>query len=268
MPFTHTWNAAFNNAPSDADDAKEGAARIRDTRLATKERLAVCLSMAGDANDGKVVALNFLEQAADPTNAANEGFVFCKDVGGITEVFYMDSAGTVTQLTSNGKVNGIPPGSITAYAGGGVPGGWLQCAGQAVSRATYADLFAAIGVTYGPGDGATTFNVPNILDRTLVGAGQSYVIGATGGETNHTLTTNEMPVHSHGVTDPGHAHSYQIWSSGAPTSELYRPPSQDNNDGRSTTQASATGISIQNAGGGAAHNNMPPYLATLIIIKT
>ncbi len=74
--FTHTWNAAFNTAPGDGDDAKEGAGKIRDTRLAVKERMAVGHSWAGDADDGKITAIPLLEQAAAPTSASTAPFRF------------------------------------------------------------------------------------------------------------------------------------------------------------------------------------------------
>jgi microcystin-dependent protein len=55
----------------------------------------------------------------------------------------------------------MPAGSRAIWSGGAVPAGWLACNGAAVSRTTYANLFAAIGTTYGAGDGSTTFNLPN-----------------------------------------------------------------------------------------------------------
>lgn len=57
---------------------------------------------------------------------------------------------------------GVPAGCIVAYAGATAPEGWLLCHGQAVSRADYGDLFVAIGTAYGPGDGATSFNLPDL----------------------------------------------------------------------------------------------------------
>ncbi len=55
----------------------------------------------------------------------------------------------------------IKPGTVAFFAASTAPAGWLKCNGAAVSRATYAALFSAIGTTYGAGDGATTFNVPD-----------------------------------------------------------------------------------------------------------
>ncbi len=65
-----------------------------------------------------------------------------------------------------------PTGSIVMYGGGSAPTGWLLCNGQAVDRTTYADLFTAIGTTYGAGDGSTTFNVPDFKGAMPLGEGQ------------------------------------------------------------------------------------------------
>ena len=63
----------------------------------------------------------------------------------------------------------VPTGSIQPYAGASIPSGWLLCDGSAVNRTTYSDLFSAIGIIYGPGDGSTTFNIPNYLNKTFWG---------------------------------------------------------------------------------------------------
>lgn len=80
--------------------------------------------------------------------------------------------------------------------------GWLICDGAAVSRATYAALFAEIGVKFGVGDGSTTFNVPNTEDRLLYGAGGSKVVGDTGGAATHVHATSGITVsaHTHALT--------------------------------------------------------------------
>lgn len=62
---------------------------------------------------------------------------------------------------------GIASGFVIRYAGASAPDGWLACDGAAVSRATYALLFAAIGTAYGVGDGSTTFNLPNVAGTPL-----------------------------------------------------------------------------------------------------
>lgn len=63
----------------------------------------------------------------------------------------------------------VPAGVMAPYAGSTAPSGWLMCYGQAVSRTTYATLFAAISTTYGVGDGSTTFNLPDARGRAVAG---------------------------------------------------------------------------------------------------
>jgi microcystin-dependent protein len=91
------------------------------------------------------------------------------------------------------------------------PNGFLFCDGSQISRNVYAALYAAIGTLYGPGDGSTTFNVPDLRGRTPIGAGAgpsltNRALGAVGGEESHTLVTAEMPYHNHTLTDDGHSH--------------------------------------------------------------
>ena len=71
--------------------------------------------------------------------------------------------------------------------------GWLEENGQAVSRTTYADLFAAIGTRFGSGDGTNTFNVPNAAGRTTVGVGPGYPQDQTAGSATTTLTAAMLP---------------------------------------------------------------------------
>ncbi len=76
-----------------------------------------------------------------------------------------------------------PSGSVSMFAGATAPAGWLLCDGSAISRASYADLFAAIGTTWGVGDGSTTFNIPNLVGKFVRGAdGAGPELGATQGD--------------------------------------------------------------------------------------
>ena len=87
-----------------------------------------------------------------------------------------DASGNVTITISSG----IPIGTIIAYAANSAPSGYLLCNGSAVSRTTYADLFAKIGETYGSGDGSTTFNLPNLTDRFIQGSGTAGTVKSAG----------------------------------------------------------------------------------------
>lgn len=73
-----------------------------------------------------------------------------------------------------------PPGTVIAFAGSATPAGYLLCNGAAVSRKTYAGLFSVIGTAYGAGDGATTFNLPNLTDRFIQGSGAPGTVKAAG----------------------------------------------------------------------------------------
>jgi microcystin-dependent protein len=113
-----------------------------------------------------------------------------------------------------------PTGSVTMFAGAAAPSGWFLCNGQAISRTTYATLFALVGTTYGAGNGSSTFNVPDFRNRVPVGAGTSYSLNQAVGNLTQdiTLAATNLPKHTHKVTpattsvvftDPGHSHPEQ-----------------------------------------------------------
>lgn len=91
------------------------------------------------------------------------------------------------------------------FAGSTAPQGYLLCDGSAVDRTTYATLFAVIGTTYGAGDGSTTFNVPDLSGRVVIGVSGSHALGTTGGSETVTLTADQLPAHTHVVPQHGHA---------------------------------------------------------------
>lgn len=96
-----------------------------------------------------------------------------------------------------GAAEGDKVGSIKLFGGSAAPEGWLMCDGSAVSRTTYSDLFNIIGTTYGAGNGSTTFNIPNIKGKTVVGLDLEdtdfNTLGATSGEKTNTLTLDNLP---------------------------------------------------------------------------
>jgi microcystin-dependent protein len=99
------------------------------------------------------------------------------------------SGAGITGVT--GAATPMPSGTILAFGGAAAPADWLLCDGTAVDRTTYADLFAVIGETFGVGDGATTFNLPDMQQRFPIGAG---TLGDTGGDIDHD---HSVPAHSH-----------------------------------------------------------------------
>jgi hypothetical protein len=107
MAYTRTWDAAYEAIPADANNVSEGAAKMRQVKVDARERLAKdhYLDIAGtDADHGEHVKVTLREQAADPGTVANKGFLYTKDAGGVTELYYMDSGGTVTKITASGAV--------------------------------------------------------------------------------------------------------------------------------------------------------------------
>lgn len=88
----------------------------------------------------------------------------------------------------------VPPGVVLPFAGSAAPDGWLLCQGQAVSRTTYAALFASLGTAYGVGDGSTTFNLPNTQGYFLRGAGTTGIYSATRGISQ----LDQFQGHAHG----------------------------------------------------------------------
>lgn len=144
--------------------------------------------------------------------------------------------------------------------------GWLKCDGRAVSRAQYPDLFAAMGTSFGAGDGSTTFNLPDCRGRVTgaVGAGSgltSRALGDTVGAETHTLTEGQMPSHTHGVTDPGHEHSYVVRVGNQDTNNIAGTEvAADEPTTLANTSAATTGLTINATGGGQAHNIMQPTI--------
>lgn len=184
-----------------------------------------------------------------------------------------------TNVIANVEPNPIPAGAMMAWASDVIPTNWLLCDGSSVSRSTYASLFAIIGTQYGVGDGTTTFNLPNLKGRTIVGKDGSQtefdVLGETGGAKTHTLTQAEMPSHTH-IQD---AHSHLIRNAnGAGGNGLAASSGTGADDGNyafadqwytsSTVFAAAsTTATNQSTGGGGAHNNLQPYIVLNYIIK-
>lgn len=160
------------------------------------------------------------------------------------------------------------PGMIMSFGGTSAPSGWLMCDGSAVSRTAYADLFAAIGTAFGPGDLLTTFNLPDLRGRVPVGVGQqlggsAFTLAEAGGEESHTLTSGEMP--SHGHSDIGHAHTVNYLATGLALEPGELPVAIPTPIPSLTGSANAN---ITSTGGGGAHNNIQPYLALNAIIKS
>ncbi|NNM83233.1 MAG: phage tail protein [Burkholderiales bacterium] len=151
-------------------------------------------------------------------------------------------------------------GEIRNFAGKTVPKGWLPCSGQLLGVNQNQALFSLIGTAYG-GDGRVNFALPDLRGRVAVGSNPTdYTLGAKGGLENVTLTTAQIPRHSHAFnarleagTTPAVADNYLSSAGGSAPQAIYAQP--------------GTGIplnpqSIGNYGGSGPHNNLQPYLAT------
>lgn len=173
----------------------------------------------------------------------------------------------------------VPSGAQFNWAGPTVPDGYLLCDGSAVSRSGFAALFGQIGVYWGPGDGSTTFNLPNLIGVVTRG---STVPGQTGGSDSSVLTIAQLPAHSHAVddpghlhaiTDPGHAHTYaEVFSPGADIAAGSAYSNTTENTGVAATgvtiQDAFTGVTTEDTGGGLPIPTLPAYRSILPIIKT
>lgn len=183
--------------------------------------------------------------------------------------FISEGAGVWREMSRNVAGGDVAPGIIMEDGGTAAPAGWLHCFGQAVSRTTYAAIFARYSTTYGVGDGATTFNLPDIRGRVVAGqddmGGSSAnrltgvagsvdgdVLGNTGGEETHTLTNAESAAHAHVGSS--------AWATNSPGGTF----------GGSGVADKALGdtLSTASSGGGGAHNNVQPTIILNKIIKT
>jgi microcystin-dependent protein len=169
-------------------------------------------------------------------------------------------------------IEGIPTATIVPWSDSSVPSGFLECNGAAVSRSTYADLFAIVGTTYGSGDGSTTFNLPDLQDNVAVGKSGTKNLASTGGANtvtstgnvggstaNATLSVPQLASHTHPISGP----SYQ---NPGPT-------------GLTNNRSGGTSVPAAGGDGGHSHNMsatfsgdatsvVQPYLTVIYIIKT
>lgn len=152
-------------------------------------------------------------------------------------------------------------GEIRMFGGNFAPQGWAMCDGQTVPIAENDVLFTLIGTTYG-GDGQETFNLPDLQSRVPVHQGTNFVLGQMGGTEQETLTTQQVPIHSHAFA--------------ASTNNATTPNAQGNVIAQSTsmryfvedTPAQAMDARLIGAAGGSQpHGNMMPFCVVSFIIS-
>ena len=153
------------------------------------------------------------------------------------------------------------PGTIVMTAASSAPSGWLLCRGQTLSKTTYKNLFNMIGTTYG--GNSTNFNIPDLRGRVVAGHGSSIMtssgdkLGQKKGSQTHTLTTAEMPKHSHPYVDTYYREAWSKVGSRGIGSSATDNDNYDYNYSRTTS----------NAGSGHSHNNLQPTIILNYMIK-
>lgn len=158
----------------------------------------------------------------------------------------------------------VPTGSVFHMAANSVPAGFLACNGQLVSRTTYAALFAVIGVVYGVGDGVSTFAVPDMGSKFAMGADGTNAVGTTGGSASVTLTDAQVPPTAILATHPTTGVTLADQNMLSKSIDGLAPQDVDDDGG----PAYLSSASLNVAGGGLGHENRPPFMALLAIIKT
>ena len=165
-------------------------------------------------------------------------------------------------LLSGKRIDEITPaGTVVAFAGDNPPPDWILCDGRTLSSSTFARLYAAIGETWGDGGDGTggLFNIPNLLGRTVVGAGTGTQLtprelSESGGEESHRLSIEELPNHTHEY-DVGLSNITRDEDHDIPYSKYAGLPNQQ------------PPFETRGSGSGIPHNNMQPYVVLNYIIK-
>lgn len=159
-------------------------------------------------------------------------------------------------------------GMVAAFAANVTPTGWLKCNGAAVSRTTYANLFARIGTTYGAGDGSTTFNLPDLRGETIRGwddkrgvdSGRAIGSWQDGQNVSHTHTgTTSSDAHTHtwsGTTSSdSHTHTLAIYTSGGTLSGKAGSAYSTNTNGTASTSSNSHTHTVSGTTSSDAHTH-------------
>lgn len=153
-------------------------------------------------------------------------------------------------------------GEIRIFAGNFAPAGWAFCAGQLMPISENETLFNLIGTTYG-GDGQSTFGLPDLRGRVPVHQGTGFILAQSGGAESVTLTTAQIPNHSHTAIASSGAASQASPSNGSWTANSTLKPYAAG----SVATSLMAGTNIGPAGGNQPHDNMLPYVAVNYIIS-
>ena len=153
-------------------------------------------------------------------------------------------------------------GEIRMFAGSFAPAGWAFCDGQLMPIAENDALFTLIGTTYG-GDGQETFGLPDLQGRIPMHVGGTHTLGEKGGVETVTLTTSQIPAHTHAALGFGAAGNNQD-----PTGHIWAGPTTGVNLYSNIAPIiSMAATAIGPTGGSQPHDNMHPYLALSFILS-
>ena len=148
-------------------------------------------------------------------------------------------------------------GEVKIMAFNFAPKGWAMCNGQLLAIGQNQALFSLLGTSYG-GDGRVTFALPDLRGKIPMHVGPAFSLGQTSGEEAHTLTTPELPAHTHWVSAAGSGTaadpSGQVWANGGSTAYASTP--------NTNMKPAAIGVT----GGSQPHENRPPYLTLTFCI--
>jgi len=229
------------------------------------------LTASGIADTGALSAASLSVSGALSAASLSVSGATSLATGSISGIMTAPTATTgtnTTQLATTAFVNasitanpGVLSGSLLMWPTTSAPTGYLNCDGTAVSRSTYASLFAVVSTTFGSGDGSTTFNLPNYTNRMPYGA----TIGSTGGSANAIVVSH---THTATVTDPNHSHA--VNAVGFTGDGSFALGSGSGQPQVTSTSPAVTGISVSNSTTGVSgtNANLPPYLGINFIIKT
>jgi microcystin-dependent protein len=159
-------------------------------------------------------------------------------------------------------------GEIRMFGGNFAPAGWMTCDGQLLPISEYEILFNVIGTTYG-GDGESTFALPNLSGRAALHMGSNgvstYTIGESGGVQSVTLSTNQIPLHTHTAIGDANA---STTTSGSPSNGFYGNTTPNNIYSSGAVAARIHPMmTLPVQGGSQPHDNMQPYVALTFIIS-
>ena len=152
-------------------------------------------------------------------------------------------------------------GEIRMFGGNFAPAGWAFCNGALIPISENETLFNLIGTTYG-GDGQSTFALPNLQSRVPIHQGPGFLIGQSGGTESVTLTTNQMPSHSHvpqAFTTAGNL--------GSPSTGVWAFSNSGLLYGDTAPSSPFAPTAIGSSGGSQPHDNMIPFLVVNFILS-